>query len=218
MSVRTQLLALREALPEGVTLVAVSKTHPPEAIREAYAAGQRAFGESRPQELAAKQAALPGDIEWHMIGHLQTNKVKKVVGKVSLIQSVDSIKLLECIDSESQKLGMVSDVLLQVNTSSEQSKFGASCQELYKLAECAGALGGIKVRGIMTIAPLCDSTVSNRLHFDNTQQMYIDIKSKKYDNISMEYLSMGMSGDFEDAILSGSNMVRIGSGIFGRRF
>lgn len=202
--------------PEDISLVCVTKNFPAHVIQYALQGGSALFGENRVQELLEKYEHVQPR-QWHLIGHLQTNKVKYIVGKVELIQSVDSIRLLEEIERQSQKQGLISKVLLQVNTSGEESKFGAAPEELDALCEKAATLSHVKVSGLMTIAPLCVSEVATRLHFANTRRLYIDIANRKYDNISMECLSMGMSADFEEAILEGSNMVRVGSAIFGKR-
>lgn len=202
--------------PEDITLVGVTKNFGVEDMQAALDSGIEIVGENRVQELLDKYDRVRPQ-QWHMIGHLQTNKVKYIVGKVSLIQSVDSVHLLEEIEHQAEKKNVIADILLQVNTSGEQTKFGASVDEIWGLIEKVQTLSHIRVRGLMTIAPLYVSGVSNRLHFCNTQKLYIDIKEKKYDNISMDYLSMGMSGDFCEAILCGSNMVRVGSAIFGKR-
>lgn len=199
-----------------IKLVCVTKNFGSDDMNAAIRSGVTDIGENRVQEMCEKYDFVKG-ADWHLIGHLQTNKVKYIIDKASLIQSVDSVHLLEEIERQANKNGIVANILLQVNTSGEESKFGASPDELYSLCEKAAEMKNIKVHGIMTIAPLCVEGVSNRLHFDNTRKLYIDIKKKKYDNIDMKYLSMGMSGDFEEAIECGSNMVRIGSAIFGKR-
>ncbi len=209
--------AHRAGRDEGeITLVCVTKNFAPDDMNAAIRCGISDIGENRVQEMCDKFDAVSG-ANWHIIGHLQTNKVKYIIDKASLIQSVDSLHLLQEIERQAAKKDVVANVLLQVNTSGEESKFGISPDGLYELCEYASQMSHIKVRGIMTIAPLCVEGVSNRLHFDNTRKLYIDIKEKKYDNICMDYLSMGMSGDFEEAIECGSNMVRIGSAIFGKR-
>lgn len=201
---------------EDIQLVCVTKNFPAHIIRHALDGGTCAFGENRVQELLDKYDKVRPQ-QWHLIGHLQTNKVKYVIDKVALIQSVDSVHLLEEIERQAEKHGVVSNVLLQVNTSGEESKFGAKPEDLYRLCEKAAELNHVKVSGLMTIAPLCVSEVATRLHFANTRKLYLDIADRKYDNISMACLSMGMSADFEMAILEGSNMVRVGSAIFGKR-
>lgn len=202
--------------PEEITLVAVTKNFPAEDICAALACGIEQVGENRVQELVEKYDAVSG-ADWNIIGHLQTNKVKYIIGKTKLIQSVDSVKLLDEIERRSAQAGVVTDVLLQVNTSGEQTKSGVLPQEIWPLLEHVETLKCVRVRGLMTIAPIYISDVSSTLHFDNTRALFLDIKSRKYNNICMEILSMGMSGDFEEAIACGSNMVRVGSLIFGKR-
>jgi len=202
--------------PEDIKLVCVSKNFPPDMLNLALECGVACLGENRVQEFLEKHAQVCPN-EWHLIGHLQTNKVKNVIGKVDMIQSVDSVHLLNEINRHSEAAGVTTKVLFQVNTSGEESKFGVSPNEINVLIERIQALKHVKACGIMTIAPLCVDKIATRLHFVNTQRLYIDMQQNKYDNIDMEYLSMGMSGDFEDAILAGSNMVRIGSSIFGSR-
>ena len=206
-----------KALPEKVTLVAVSKFHPAEAIREAYDAGQRIFGESRAQELVGKHDTLPTDIEWHFIGHLQTNKVRQVVGKVDLIQSVDSPELLAMIEKRAAMQGIVQDILLEVNIGGEAAKSGVDPAALPQLLETAAGCAHIRVRGLMAIPPVAETSGGNHAYFTKMHELFVDIGRKKYDNVSMDFLSMGMSGDFEDAISAGANMVRVGSSIFGAR-
>ena len=203
--------------PEDVTLIAVSKTKPVSDIEQIYAAGIREFGENKVQEIMDKYDKLPQDINWHLIGHLQTNKVKYVIDKVCLIHSVDSIKLMDEIERQAEKHNLDMDILIQVNISGEETKSGISKEEVEDLLKYAGELKHVKVKGLMTIAPKTDNSVTNRLHFDNMRQLFVDIKQKKYDNVNMVYLSMGMSGDFETAIECGANMVRVGSAIFGAR-
>lgn len=201
---------------EDILLVAVTKTHPPEMMNEAIEAGATDVGENKPQEVRDKfDAVLPA--KWHMIGHLQTNKVKYVVGKCCLIHSVDSQKLMDEIDRKANELGIVQDILVQVNISGEETKSGISSDELDGLLLHATHLSHIKVKGLMTIIPNSGDKVTNKLHFNNMHKLFVDIKAKKYDNIDMDYLSMGMSGDFEEAIECGANIVRVGSAIFGAR-
>lgn len=202
--------------PEDINLICVTKNFSPQVIDMALDCGIEDIGENRVQELLDKYDCVTPK-QWHMIGHLQTNKVKYVVDKVDLIQSVDSLKLLEEIENQSKKINTVSHILLQVNTSGEESKFGTTTQGVWELLDKVQALHHVKVRGLMTIAPLCDTSDAKQLHFDNTNSIYLDIQNQKHHNVTMEYLSMGMSGDFREAILAGSNMVRIGSGIFGDR-
>ena len=201
---------------KDITLVCVTKNFGIDDINAALSCGITDIGENRVQEMCEKYDKVTPDM-WHLIGHLQTNKVKYIIDKADLIQSVDSVRLLEEIESQAQKKNVTANILLQVNTSGEQTKFGAEPEKMYELAEIASNMKHIKVRGFMTIAPLCVSNVSNTLHFSNTHKLCLDIMKKKYDNINMDYLSMGMSGDFEEAIMCGSNMVRVGSAIFGKR-
>ena len=199
-----------------ILLVAVTKTQPVEMMNEAISAGVTDVGENKPQEVRDKfDSVLPA--KWHLIGHLQTNKVKYVVGKCCLIHSVDSVKLMDEIDLHAQKCGIVQDILIQVNISGEESKSGIAPKELDELLLHASSLHNIKVRGLMTIAPKTDDSITNKLHFDNMHKLFIDTRAKKYDNVNMEYLSMGMSGDYELAIECGANIVRVGSAIFGAR-
>ena len=217
MSIKTEIERLRNELPEGVTLLAVSKFHPVEALREAYDAGQRAFGESRPQELKLKAETLPRDIEWHMIGHLQTNKVKQIVSEVSMIQSLDSLKLAKEISKRSSEKGVVTPCLVEVNIGDEESKTGLELSSLEELLCQVAELDGVSVQGLMTIPPICDSEKELDKYFSKMQKIFVDIKDKKLDNINMCILSMGMSSDYESAVRNGSTLVRVGSSIFGAR-
>ena len=203
---------------EDITLVAATKMNDAERVREAVAAGITVCGENRVQELLEKyeQGAYEGS-ELHFIGTLQTNKVKYIVGKVKLIQSVNSVKLAKEISKCAGKLGIVQDVLVEVNVGGEESKSGADIEGVYEILENISQLPNIRVRGIMTIPPISDDSDEQKCFFTKMQQLFIDIGTKKYDNISMEFLSMGMSGDYRNAILCGANMVRIGTGIFGAR-
>ncbi len=201
---------------EDIKLIAVTKTHGADIMNEAIRLGVTDIGENKPQEVRDKfEHVLPA--KWHLIGHLQTNKVKYVIDKVCLIHSVDSIKLMDEIERQAQKHNLVMDVLIQVNISGEETKSGIKKEELEDLLLHAGKLEHVKVKGLMTIAPKTDNSVTNILHFDNMRRLFIDIQQKKYDNVNMVYLSMGMSGDFETAIECGANMVRVGSAIFGER-
>lgn len=217
MSIKTEISELNAALPEGVTLVAVSKTYPASDIAEAYEAGQRIFGESRPQELKEKYAELPKDISWHMIGHLQTNKVKYIAPFVELIHSVDSLRLLETIDKEAAKNDRIINVLLEVYIAQEESKHGWAEEELTE-AITAGAFArfaNIRVKGLMGIASFTDDMEQVRGEFESLNRLFVSLK----DSFGKEFdtLSMGMTSDYELAIECGSNMVRIGSKIFGAR-
>lgn len=209
---------IRSTLPQGVELVAVSKFHPAEAIAEAYQAGQRAFGESRIQELLVKIPALPEDIRWHFIGHLQTNKVRQVVGRVDLIESVDSLHLLQAVSDCAQRLGRVQDILLEVNIAGEASKSGFTPDGVFGGVEKAEELPGVRLRGIMCIPPAAQDVGGNRKFFRKTYQIYVDIISKMVDNREdLSCLSMGMSRDFADAVREGATLVRVGTGLFGPR-
>ncbi len=203
--------------PEEVTLIAVSKTKPVEMLREAYEAGARDFGENKVQEILAKEPKLPEDIRWHMIGHLQTNKVRQIVGKTCLIHSVDSVRLAEEIHKESVKKGLVTQILLEVNVAEEESKFGFRVEEVEDALKQIQELSGVCVRGLMTIAPFVDNPEDNRPVFQKLNKLYVDMKTKNIDNDTMNILSMGMTGDFEVAVEEGATMVRVGTGIFGAR-
>lgn len=200
-----------------VTLVAVSKTKPVGTLKEAYDLGVRVFGENKVQEIREKYEALPKDIEWHMIGHLQTNKVKYIVDKVSLIHSVDSLRLAETIEKEAVKHNRTVDILLEVNVAEEESKFGVKTSEVLALAENIVQLPHIRLCGLMTIAPFVENPEKNRAIFANLHDLYVDIKEKNIDNGTVSILSMGMTNDYEVAIEEGATMVRVGTGIFGAR-
>ena len=202
--------------PSEITLVGVTKNFPASDIEYAVKHGIEIAGENRVQELCEKYEAVHPK-QWHLIGHLQKNKVKYIIDKVSLIHSADSKELVLEIDRQAKKRELVSDILIQVNTSGEETKFGAAPEEIDDILFCASECKNVRVRGMMTIAPLYVKNVTAMLHFDNTRKLYIDRKENKYDNISMDYLSMGMSSDFEEAIECGANMVRVGSAIFGKR-
>ena len=201
---------------KDITLIAVTKTHSPEEINEAINCGVTEIGENKVQEIVEKYDRV-NPVRWHLIGHLQTNKVKYIIDKVYMIHSVDSVHLMEEIDRQAKKHGIVMKILIQVNISGEETKFGIRPDEIDTMLEAAEGFSNIKVCGLMTILPKVNNSVSLRLHFVNIRRIYIDISEKKYNNISMQYLSMGMSGDFETAIEEGSNMVRIGRAIFGER-
>ena len=203
--------------PEEVTLIAVSKTKPVEMLREAYEAGARDFGENKVQEILTKEPELPEDIRWHMIGHLQTNKVRQIVGKTCLIHSVDSLHLAETIHKESVKKGIVTQILLEVNVAEEESKFGLTANEVLDTIMEIHNFPNIQIKGLMTIAPYVEDPEENRVHFSRLKQLSVDIKNKNIDNVSMDVLSMGMTGDYQVAIEEGATMVRVGTGIFGER-
>ncbi len=203
--------------PEDVTLIAVSKTKPVSMLKEAYDAGCRDFGENKVQEIMDKYDKLPGDIRWHMIGHLQTNKVKYIIDKVYMIHSVDSTKLADVISKEAVKHGVTMKILLEVNVAGEDSKFGTASDEACKLWEYAAALPGIEVCGLMTVAPYTDDPETNRQYFVVLHDLAVDISRKRKDNDIGIYLSMGMTGDYAVAIEEGASFVRVGTGIFGER-
>ena len=227
MSVAENLKTIRERVdaaceragrrPEEVTLIAVSKTKPLSMLQEAYRAGARDFGENKVQEILEKYPEMPEDARFHMIGHLQTNKVKQVVGKAVLIHSVDSLHLAEKIEQEAAKRDLTADVLLEVNVAREESKFGLMLEEVIPLLEEVKNLPHVRVRGLITIAPNVENPEENRKHFKKLYQLYVDIKSKNIDNGTMSVLSMGMTGDFEVAVEEGATMIRVGTGIFGSR-
>ena len=202
---------------EDVTLIAVSKTKPKEVLMEAYGLGVRIFGENKVQELTEKYEALPGDIHWHMIGHLQTNKVKYIVGKVDLIHSVDSMKLMEAIEKEAAKKKTDVRVLTEVNVAGEESKFGMAVDDVLPFIQRAAAFPHIQVCGLMTIAPFVKNPEDNRVIFKNLHKLSVDITGANIDNVTMDVLSMGMTNDYEVAIEEGATMVRVGTGIFGAR-
>ena len=202
---------------EEVTLIAVSKTKPVETLQEAYELGVRIFGENKVQELTAKYEALPKDIHWHMIGHLQTNKVKYIIDKAELIHSVDSLKLAETIEKEAAKHDLIADILVEVNVAEEESKFGMKMEEVIPFVEKVSAFPHVRVRGLMTIAPFVEDPEENRSIFADLHKLYIDIKKKNHDNDTVSVLSMGMTNDYEVAIEEGATMVRVGTGIFGAR-
>lgn len=202
---------------DEVTLIAVSKTKPLSMLKEAYEAGARDFGENKVQELTEKMPEMPGDVRWHMIGHLQRNKVKYIVGKVFLIHSVDTLRLAEEISREALKQNKEVDILLEVNVAEEESKFGVLPEELEDLVREAAKLPGIHIRGLMTIAPFVENAEENRLYFRKLKQLSVDIERKNIDNVSMKVLSMGMTGDYPVAVEEGAAYVRVGTGIFGER-
>lgn len=200
-----------------VTLIAVSKTKPVDMLQEVYDTGIREFGENKVQEMMDKYEVLPKDIQWHMIGHLQRNKVKYLMGKAALIHSVDSLRLAEEISAQSVKHDVITDILIEVNIAGEESKFGTSKEEAMALVEAAAKLPNIHICGLMTIAPYVDDSEDNRKYFRGIRELSVDIKEKNIDNVDMRILSMGMSGDYEVAIEEGATMVRVGTGIFGAR-
>ena len=200
-----------------VTLIAVSKTKPVEMLEEAYGTGIREFGENKVQEMMDKYEVMPKDIHWHMIGHLQRDKVKYLMGKAALIHSVDSLRLAEEISAQSVKHEVTTDILIEVNIAGEETKFGTDREEAIALVEAAAKLPNIHICGLMTIAPFVENSEDNRKYFQQIRQLSVDIKEKNIDNVDMRILSMGMTGDYEVAIEEGATMVRVGTGIFGAR-
>lgn len=203
--------------PSEVTLIAVSKTKPISMLKEAYDKGIRDFGENKVQEILSKYEELPKDIRWHMIGHLQRNKVKSIVDKVYMIHSVDSVRLAEEISKEAIKKELCIPILIEVNIAEEESKYGIKESELWEFVEEISRFPGICVKGLMTVAPYVENPEENRQHFVRLRQLSVDIKKKNIDNVSMDILSMGMTGDYLTAISEGSTYVRVGTGIFGER-
>ena len=204
--------------PKEITLCAATKMNDAHRVREAIAAGVRCCGENKVQELTAKLAenAYEG-ADLHFIGHLQTNKVKQVVGKVSLIQSVDSLRLLQAIEKEAAKQGIVQDILLEINIGEEESKSGLAVEEIYEMLENVALSSSVRVKGLMAIPPVCQNPGDNDKFFAEMCKLAVDITAKKYNNVYMEVLSMGMSDDYADAIAHGSTMIRVGTAIFGAR-
>ncbi|MCQ2462830.1 MAG: YggS family pyridoxal phosphate-dependent enzyme [Clostridia bacterium] len=203
---------------DDITFMAVTKTVEPVMINHAIECGVKLIGENKVQEfLGKKQYLRLDDCEAHLIGHLQTNKVKQIVGQVSMIQSVDSLKLASEISKQSEKLGIVTDCLIEMNIGDQPTKTGAAQDSVEQLIYEAAKLPGIKIKGLMSIPPVCDDEKVLRCYFSKIHDIFIDIKSKKIDNTDMDILSMGMSSDYEEAILEGSTLVRIGSSVFGRR-
>ena len=227
MMIKEQLEEVRERVnaaclragrdPKSVTLIAVSKTKPAQAVQEAYEAGARDFGENKVQEILQKQPALPQDIRWHMIGHLQRNKVHQVIGKAVLIHAVDSLRLAEQIEQEASKRNLDVDVLLEINVAKEESKYGFFLEDAEEAIRQISSLPHVHIKGLMTIAPFVENPEENRGIFQKLYQFSVDINDKNIDNVTMGVLSMGMSGDFEVAIEEGATMVRVGTSIFGAR-
>ena len=195
----------------------MSKTKPVETLEEAYNLGVRVFGENKVQELADKYEVLPKDIHWHMIGHLQRNKVKYIIDKVDLIHSVDSVRLAETIEKEAAKHNLTANILIEVNVAKEESKFGIMPEELDEFIEKIAGFSHIQVKGLMTIAPFVEDPEENRPIFARLRKLSVDIAAKNVDNITMSILSMGMTNDYQVAIEEGATMVRVGTGIFGAR-
>ena len=202
---------------EEVTLIAVSKTKPVSMLQEVYDCGVRHFGENKVQEMCEKQECLPKDIVWHMIGHLQTNKVKYLMSDTALIHSVDSLKLAQEIEKQAAKCDKTVDILIEVNIAEEDTKFGIKKEETMSLVREIAKLPHIKIQGLMTIAPYVENPEDNRLYFRQIKQLSVDINNQNIDNVNMNVLSMGMTGDYMVAIEEGATLVRVGTGIFGER-
>ena len=203
--------------PKEVTLISVTKTKPLPDLREAYEAGERNFGENKVQELVSKIDELPSDIKWHMIGHLQRNKVRQIIGRVELIHSVDSYRLAEEINIQSIKKNIITPVLIEVNIGEEISKFGVRPDEAEELIREIAELKNVEVRGLMTVAPAFDDPEETRPLFRSMHNLFVDIKNKNIDNVNMCILSMGMTNDYKIAVEEGATMVRVGTAIFGPR-
>ena len=202
---------------EDVTLIAVSKTKPVEMLQEIYDQNIRNFGENKVQEMCDKMEVLPKDIKWHMIGHLQTNKIKYIIGKTELIHSVDSLHLAQEISKQAVKHDVQTDILIEINIANEQTKFGIDAGDTIQLVREIAALPNIHIKGLMTIAPFVVNPEDNRLYFRRIHQLSVDITKENIDNVNMDILSMGMTGDYMVAIEEGATMVRVGTGIFGER-
>ena len=202
---------------EEITLIAVSKTKPVPMLQEIYDLGVRDFGENKVQELTDKEPQLPADLRWHMIGHLQRNKVKQVIDKAVLIHSVDSVRLAKAIEAEAAKKDIVVQILLEVNVAEEDSKFGLKVDEVLPAIEEIATMPHVRIKGLMTIAPFVENPEENRTVFAQLQKLSVDIAEKNIDNVSVDTLSMGMTNDYQVAIEEGATMIRVGTGIFGER-
>ena len=202
---------------EDVLLLAVSKTIDVPRIKEAVECGLTSLGENKVQEIMDKYEPMGEGVKWHLIGHLQTNKVKYIIDKVELIHSVDSLKLAEEISKRAKAKGITANILLEINAAGEESKFGLKPEECEKAVREISALDNIKIRGLMTVAPNVENPEENRIYFKQMKQLLVDINAKKIDNVNMDVLSMGMTGDYEVAIEEGATIVRVGTGIFGAR-
>lgn len=202
---------------DEVTLIAVSKTKPVSMLMEAYDSGIRIFGENKVQEMCDKYEQMPKDIQWHMIGHLQRNKVKYIIDKAALIHSVDSLRLAETIQEEAAKHQVVMPILVEVNVAMEETKFGTSLAEAMELVEQISHFPSIRIEGLMTIAPFVEDPEENRKYFRALKKLAVDINNKNIDNVHVRILSMGMTNDYMVAIEEGATMVRVGTGIFGER-
>lgn len=220
VDIKGNIAKVTESLPRNVELLAVTKFHPIEALQEAYDCGLRRFGENRVQEFLSKQPHLPSDIKWHFIGHLQSNKVRQIVGRVEMIESVDTVRLLNIIDRESLRAGVVTDVLLQLHVAREETKFGFSVDELMEFFGSRGfeSLSAVRIRGLMGMASNTDDYVRVVSDFWEISRCYNLIKTdERFGLHGFDILSMGMTNDYEIAMREGSNHVRIGTAIFGER-
>lgn len=203
--------------PKDVLLLAVSKTVDVDRIKVAVDCGLNSLGENRVQEIMEKYEPMGENVKWHLIGHLQTNKVKYIIDKVEFIHSVESIKLAEEINKQAKKHNLVMDVLVEVNMADEESKFGVKPEETESFIRELALMDNIRVRGLMTVAPNVENGEENRVYFRNMKQLLVDINAKNINNINMDILSMGMTGDYETAVEEGATIVRVGTGIFGKR-
>ena len=217
MDIQANLKEVIAELPTNVRLVAVSKFHPAEAIEAAYSAGQRIFGESKEQELSGKHEQLPKDIEWHFIGHLQTNKVKYIAPYIAMIHAADSYKLLVEINKQAAKHERTIPCLLEIHIAQEESKYGFMLEEVEDAIMTIKDFPHVHIKGLMTIAPFVENPEENRGIFKKLFEFAVDIDKKNIDNVTMDVLSMGMTGDYEVAVEEGATMVRVGTGIFGVR-
>lgn len=216
MDIKDNIVKIKEKFPDSVQLICVTKTRDVDEIKKAYEIGERNFGENKVQELINKYDSLDKDVKWHFIGHLQRNKVKYIVGKVHLIHSLDSIRLLNEIEKRYAEENKIANLLIQINIGDEESKTGLPMQELDRLLHECEKCNNIKVKGIMAIIPKGDEESCHK-YFKKMKIIFDELKNKDYKNITMEILSMGMSHDYEIAVCEGSSMVRIGEGIFGKR-
>lgn len=216
LSIKENIDIIQENIPQGATLIAVSKTKSLEEMREAYETGLRDFGENKVQELLTKIDNFYPDVRWHLIGHLQRNKVKYIVGKVYLIHTLDSIRLLDEIEKQYSDKEEIANTLVQINIGREASKTGIFEEDLQELLNAVEKCGNVRVKGLMAIIPDVDEE-NCRLYFKKMKTIWDELSTKKFNNIQMTFLSMGMSGDYKIALDEGSNMVRIGQGIFGKR-
>lgn len=216
MDINENIAKTLKTIKEGVTLIAVSKTKPIEMLEEAYKTGIRDFGENKVQELCEKYDEFHKDVRWHLLGHLQRNKVKYIVGKVNLIHSVDSIELIREIEKRYKKENLIVDILIQINIGRETQKYGVLEENIYDIMEEVKSCDNVKVKGLMAIIPKGNKE-ENKAYFDKMYNIFKELKNKQFNNVSMDILSMGMTHDYLEAIEAGSNMVRIGEGIFGKR-